>query len=353
MGKLLRQTLLRNNADVAQSDGGAERSAVERGLPMAFARAAERLLGLPLQVQNVKTSLISLDAITSKLTKDGMYLLLEGPAGATGAVIMDRGCLGALIEHLTMGRVLGKTAASTRVPTAVDAALMAPVLDGLLAECDSVFEAFPREDWAPQHRFGSMIEDCRTLVLSLACSGFSLFEITLKFADGLAEGHLQVLLPNALAEKTNGDENDTDNAQTAAFHENILLAPAEMRAILTKVTIPLERLQKLQSDEQLTFPASVLQNTILQLSDGQEIACAVLGQINGQRAVRVRLAKSDNAGMEDSESRQHETELGGVQPLALPRQKTGDTALLETLVEQPDDTRDTEVDDLDALTKLP
>ncbi|WP_353531919.1 FliM/FliN family flagellar motor switch protein [Cognatishimia sp. WU-CL00825] len=350
-----RQTLLRNAA-TAQPLRQQNLSAVERGLPMAFARAAENLLGLPLQVRDVKTTQIELAAVDANLSNNGLYLLLEGPEKPTGAAVLDQACLSALLEHLTMGRVLGKSTAADRVPTAVDAALMAPVLDGLLTECDKVFDKLPLESWAPDHRFGSMIEECRTLVLSLAFKGFSLFDITLSFGEAAVEGRLQLLLPNAKAVAEPGVDAVTGNARSEAFHENLLLAPAEMRAVLTKVSISLERLRNLQPGDQLTFPAIALQQAILQLQDGQEIAQAVLGQIKGQRAIRIYLSEGTKVGTAEIERVPH-LNFTGPEPdkantLTIPRQLNTESVALAAPAEQASGINNAKIDDLDALAKL-
>ncbi len=351
-----KQTLLRKSGGSTSAAG----SAVERGLPLAFARAAEETLELPLLVTSATTDVLLLDELALKLDDEGLFLILEGPDGATGAAIVSNAMIAALLEHLTMGRVLGRPLEGDRQPTAVDAALVSPVLDDLLAECDLAFADLSAEDWAPKHRFGSMIEDRRTLILSLANKGFSLINLELSFADAIAVGRLQLLLPNAAALAQDEHSEDQQNQRAEFFRDNVLQASTELRVVLSKLTMPFDRLEKLAIGDVLEIPASALQDIVLEMHDGEEMARAALGQVNGQRAVQVQMPAGHQQDVGEKETLKVEKaakptrskiEPGSDTPQTIEAQAVPDeTPNIATGI-QPMDDFDIDLDDLDKLAQ--
>lgn len=292
-----RQALLRKSNDASRGKGAAPAqstgSAMERGLPLIFARAAEDCFALPLLVTALSSKPLRIEDIQQALPDTGLYMLLEGPNGATGALTVDLATVCAVLEHLTMGRVLGRAPDATRAPTAVDAALVSSVFDALLQASDDTFAQNGVSDWPADHRFGSRVEDARTLMLSLAEKGFTVFDITLSLGAANVAGNAQLILPNAeIAQK---DEHSAEAlaAKAAVFRENVMLAPAELTAVLHRITVTLDQLGALKVGDTLEIPLSALQNCTLEMQMNETMAQAALGQINGLRAVRLALPNQD------------------------------------------------------------
>lgn len=344
MGETQRQTLLRKSNDATRGTG----SAVERGLPLVFARAAEDQFALPLLVGSVRLAAYRMDDLQSNLDEVGLFLLLEGPEGATGAAIVSFDCLRALIEHMTMGRVLGKAADSNRAPTAVDAALMSSVLDGMLAACDMAFDSLDSSAWVPGHHFGSMVEDRRTLVLSLAGDGFSVFDLELSLGEVGQKGRIQLILPNEKVAAIDEFSDEAREAKAQVFRENVMLAPAELRAVLHRITMPYDKFKSLAPGDLLEIPQMALQNTALEIHQGEVMVSGALGQMNGQRAVRLILPQAEQAPEELPAKAAKPKEE---RPPAVP----ADPAPLQVTQapESVSDDFDLGLDDLDQLAQLP
>ncbi|MDO6726491.1 FliM/FliN family flagellar motor C-terminal domain-containing protein [Cognatishimia sp. 1_MG-2023] len=344
MGEIQRQTLLRKSNDATRGTG----SAIERGLPLVFSRAAEDQFALPLLVSSVRMSAYRMDDLQSNLDEVGLFLLLEGPEGATGAAIVSFECMRALLEHLTMGRVLGKAVDATRTPTAVDAALMSSVLDGMLGACDRAFGALESSDWGAGHHFGSMVEDRRTLVLSLAGNGFSIYDIELSLGEIGQKGRMQLVLPNDKVAAVDEFSDEAREAKAQLFRENVMLAPAEMRAVLHRITMPYDKFKSLAPGDLLEVPKMALQETSLEIHCGDVMASGALGQMNGQRAVRLVLPDitAEPEALPAKKPKPKEEKLPAVHAEPAPLQVTQAT-------ESQVDEFDLGLDDLDQLTQLP
>src|SRR6056297_2483640 len=107
-----------------------------RALRLALARAADTLYELPLVVAPVEQRRVAAGEVESALDGEGLCLLLDGAEGARAAMRMCPAFVSALIEVQTTGRVRpGKV--RPRPPTRTDAAMVAPLVDALLAGFDA------------------------------------------------------------------------------------------------------------------------------------------------------------------------------------------------------------------------
>lgn len=361
-----RQALLRKSNDASRGNSAAAApssgSAVERGLPLIFARAAEDCFALPLLVTSLTAKALRIEDIQKALPDSGLYMLLEGPEGATGGLIVDLSTVCAVLEHLTMGRVLGRDPDPDRVPTAVDAALVSSVFDALMQASDDTFTQNAIEDWPADHRFGSMVEDARTLMLSLAGKGFTVYDFDLSIGAANVACHVQMILPNDDIAQQDEHSPEAMAAKAALFRENVMLAPAELNAVLHRITLPFDKLAALKVGDTLEIPLSALQDCALEIHQNETMAKAALGQMNGQRAVKLILpAQYDTApdqaeptqpdnitslptAPQDTQQSETKTETKKAPPSAepLPPSPNPEQAAIENL----------DIDDLDQLTDL-
>jgi hypothetical protein len=107
-----------------------------RALRLSVARAGEDLFELALGMVGGKQARLLPDDLDGVLSDDDMLMVLDCPGGMTGAASVSLPLVGALIQQQTMGRVLDRPA-DPRPYTDTDAALAAPLLEGVLSRaCD-------------------------------------------------------------------------------------------------------------------------------------------------------------------------------------------------------------------------
>ena len=329
-----------------------------RALRLALARAADTLFDLPLVVATVEQRRVEAGEVEDALGDAGLFVLLDGTEGARAAMRLDPGVVAALIEVQTTGQIRpGEVRA--RAPTRTDAAMVAPLVDELLAGFDEGMGE-SRAEHAPQgFHFGDRVEDARALSLLLAAPEFEFFRLTVDLGPGLRSGRLDLLLPPApAATRASGapardgaaraagagtDAPDTDELAAVA-----LAAPVVLDAVLARIALPLSDAMALETGQRLALPVESLRRVRLVAAGGHVAAQGRLGRRDGWRALRL-------AGTEAEAHAAAETGRGGVsqagdaaaEPEAQPepRQKTppdhdGATADAERSPEPPDDGQD-------------
>ena len=268
-----------------------------RALRLALARAAETLLDLPLVVATVEQRRVEAGEVEAALGAEGLFLLLDGAEGARAAMRLDPGLLAALIEVQTTGQIrAGEVRA--RMPTRTDAAMVAPLVDALLAGFDEGMGE-SGADHAPRgFHFGDRMEDARALSLLLAAPEFEVFRLTVDLGPGLRTGRLDLLLPPAPPPARAPDPAGRDGARRAGRRGRsrrspqdvaavALAAPVMLDAVLARIRLPLSEAMSLEVGQWLGLPVQSLRRVRLLGAGGHMAAEGRLGRRDGWRAVRL------------------------------------------------------------------
>ncbi len=265
-----------------------------RALRLGLARAAAQLYDLPLQVTEVKTSVVGIDAVAGACGEEMLLALLDGPEGARGAVGLSRAMVAALIEVQVMG-VVSTLEVRDRVLTPTDAAMVAPWLDGALERVDRSLEEEPAAEpgkpgkdmgWMIGYRFGAMAEEPRALALALDAARFHLLRLTVDVALGRRIGEVLLLLPAPPAA-----ESATHAKGGAPAGESFLQVPAELRVIAGRLSLPLSRAGALQPGDVLPLEGLSMASAELRSVDGSLAGKARLGRMGDHWAVRFGAAE--------------------------------------------------------------
>ena len=91
------------------------------------------MFGVSVVVEDVVHQMQPAGDLVADLPENQLLLLIDGPSSSRGLVASDPQGLAAFIEMLTIGRV-SDCPAVPRVPTETDGALVATMVDFLLAE---------------------------------------------------------------------------------------------------------------------------------------------------------------------------------------------------------------------------
>ncbi|HQY43383.1 MAG TPA: FliM/FliN family flagellar motor switch protein [Paracoccaceae bacterium] len=290
---LLERKIAAHRPRAAQGPSGPEHL-----LFTAFAREAERKLGLHLgagaHVSHQRTSAEIADTIPDQ----ALISLLDGPGGTTGVLVMEGGCLSALIEMMTVGEVR-PTAAAPRRPTRTDAAMIAGLIDGVLGGFDHLVGGDPASVWAGGFRYASHLADARPLALLLEDPAFRVLTLDLRFGDSGRQGKVSLILPargrgtitrplETADETASPPADDTSGADFAeVLGRTVRGVEAELHAVLARIALPLSDLLALERGQSLTLPSDALHQIQIEGADGRLLGLASLGQGGGQRALRL------------------------------------------------------------------
>ncbi|WP_353472767.1 FliM/FliN family flagellar motor C-terminal domain-containing protein [Salipiger sp. H15] len=287
------QDVLSRKADAARRAFEARAMSPAKALRRALARSADVLWDLALVAHSVEEEHLDQDGVVAQLPPDALLILLDGPDGVVGFVTLERELVAGLIEVQTMLQVT-QMPADPRPLTATDAAMTAPLLDATLERFPRFLEDHPLRPQVEGFRFGAMLEDARAAALLLDAPGYRVFRAALDLALGRRRGELRLFLPERPgARRADG----ADGAGKAGAHaQKMALLPAEMRAVLGALRLPLSKVQALRPGDLLPLTPEMLDRVTLHAGPGTPVAGGRLGQVNGMRAVRLAWPRGAGAG---------------------------------------------------------
>lgn len=254
-----------------------------KALRLALARTAEARMGLDLVVRGVRQEVLDLDSAVGALGAGMLMALLEGPEGAKGLVAFDMQATAAVIECQTLGRVLPRVAPD-RPMTRTDAAILVPLLDGMLTGFADNLAEDDAAWWARGFCYGDMIEDQRTLGLALEAAEFTVFRIDVSFADGARDGQIILGYPERPCPEIGPEPADSGPGPFAAEIGGL---PAEMQAVIARLPMALDEAGTLEPGTVLPLPADALMHVELCDPGGTAYARGQLGRVELRRALRV------------------------------------------------------------------
>ena len=279
-------SVIHRKARHGREDFDARAMSPSKALRLSLELSGDRLFDLALAVCAVEHRMLVHASLKDEVGGDRLIVLLDGEAGARGAVLFDRPFVQALVEIQTMGRVTN-TAGPERLFTSTDAAVTKPLVDAVLTGFDEkLFEA--DEQHQPLgFRFGDRVEDARVLMLALEAPEYQLFRVTVDIGFGSKSGELTLLLPSLVSKRS--DPSAPVGSEGAEFDltELAMTAPVLLNAVLDQVQLPLAQVCALKPGMNLPVSAAAINRTKLVTTHGHVVAQVRLGQLNGFRAVRL------------------------------------------------------------------
>lgn len=258
-----------------------------RGLRLAFARAAERSVGLSAGVLGVAEEVGPLDDLLSRL-EDGLLLLsLAGDGLPLGLVGIDAEGVAAAVEAQTMGRP-SVQAPEPRPATAADLAMTEPLLAAFLAEAREAVAGTALDGWLGAVRPGPRLTGAREAGMALGDGAYRVVRLTIDLRAGPRQA-LIVLLhrlppPPEPAQRPGAGWADGLSAR-------VLAAPASVEAVLGRLRLPLDAAEGFAVGQVVPLPGlSVASVRLEALGPGgapRDLGPARLGQSGGMRAVRL------------------------------------------------------------------
>lgn len=289
---VIRRKLAEAARAVAAIQGGAERA-----LPLALARATQDLFAQVVSCADVRAFRVSLTELPEHLPERALIALLDGPAEATGIVVLSPDMLAALIEMQTLGRVSAQPPPPRR-PTRTDAAMVEDWIDAVLAGLEG--DLLQDEDltWADGFRYASHLVEPRALGVVLEDTAYRLLRLQIRFEGG-REGQILLALPAAgqgrrpasvavMADDARPEAAPVmGSAPDAETQIHLQEAEAVVQAVLTRITLPLSAVLQLKPGDLLPLTQAALDRIEITGLDGRPCAIGRLGQSRGQRALRL------------------------------------------------------------------
>lgn len=282
------------NRDVESTAGRSAAGALRLGI----ARAAANLFDLAVSVIGIRQSRVDQDAVGKYLSDERLLILLDGPPGLTGALVLDRALMVALIQQQTMGRVTAK-APDDRPFTATDAAMIAPLVDATLERAAKLAEQPADIQCLSGFRFGARVEDKRSALLAMDADAYRTFDLTLEVDGGPLQGEMCLILPEPKPQAETARDTSTAQDSPTLGHA-IGVARADLIAVISRVCVPLSELSKMQPGDLLPLVQERLDRIELVSIAGHRVAVGRLGQTGGLRALRLNEIRAPIQGDRDT-----------------------------------------------------
>lgn len=273
---------------------------VDRAWSLALARAARDEMALALDVSAVRDRAVSLAEVVDLPVALSLVAVLDCPGGdGLGLFAIEPALLSGLIAMLTTGRV-ASDGGSPRRPTRTDAAMVAPLVDAALTGLVAASEGQADTGWCEGWRYASFLEDARPLALLLDDCAYRLLAADVALGGGAVTGQILLALP-AMAGTRRVAAVADDAAVTAAaaaafqsaFVRQVEAVSCRIEAELARVTLPLAQAMAFGVGDVLPLGDATVARLVLRGLDGRMLAEGKLGQMRGQRAVRLALPVED------------------------------------------------------------
>lgn len=265
--------------------GDAEKPAsAMRLMRRALGRAADNAVSLSASVLGIAQE----DAEAEDLIESGpegwvvLGLRDATSAGLTGVFLLDPALRSSLVEIQTMGNLLPRSELQRPV-TRTDAIMTMPFADQLLKELSEV--GFGEGELEPASYDMGPMEDLRTAGLVMMQGVYRIWQVTIQIGGGECQGEMLIALRPKPRETETPAVVTTD--WSAALKHAVSQAPADLDAVLTRMTLPISKIDAFEVGHILQLAGTTVGSVTLTGSAGQSLATARLGQVAGKRAVRV------------------------------------------------------------------
>lgn len=271
------ESVLRRKLAAGRAGRAAATGPDAAALARSFDRAARDVLGCPLAVRSGTSRALAFEALVAELPPDGLLLLLQGAApGPAGLVHLANPLADALVWAAVTGHVPDRGA--SRVPTPLDAAILAPFLAALLGELARLPGMASRlGGLAP----GDVVADRGLLVHRLAQGRYTALGGTLLSGEGGGGGDFLLAFPvPAAASRPPGTADWCLRLHRAAGGGQVVLD-----AVLHRQPMTLAALRRLAPGDRLCLPPQASATLQLEAAAGGMALAGRLGRARGHRAV--------------------------------------------------------------------
>ncbi len=257
-----------------------------KALRLAMIRAAEDQVGLVIAVLGITEEIVPLEDLLRLIEDEHLLLAINGDRGLCGLAGIDLQTRAAVIEQQTTGN-LRPAPADPRPVTATDAAIIAPVISGFLAEAGTLTEGTPLAGWTASYTVGGRVLNTRAAGIVMVDTIYRLVRMTLDLGAGDRQGMILIALPVS-PEMTVQKAPDAAANWSADIAAAVGHASADLHAVLHRMRLSLRQVDAFHVGQLIAMPGINVGSVKLETADGRVVARARLGQTTGLRAVRIQ-----------------------------------------------------------------
>lgn len=261
-----------------------EKRSIASQLRFAVSQAAA---GAGLAVTPYATELRMLPAsqVAAEILADRLILRLLRGEETVGICALDPVLVFGLLDVRTKGEI-GTGLTENRPFTLTDCLLVAPFVRGLVAQIAAFEGDFALSSAALGLVTGGAIQAGQAAALALGEGQLHHMDISVSLPLVGREGQIVIAIKD-IAREVRADDVARKAQWNAALAQNVLSSPAHLRAILTRLRLPLAQMQALRSGDVLPLVGVRTTGIRMETPDGVLVVQARLGQSGGLRAVRV------------------------------------------------------------------
>ncbi len=264
-----------------------------KALRLAVTRAAEEGASMVATLTGFEQERLSLEQVLQSLEDPALVLELGNGEPLIGLAIWDIPALSAVVEQLITGRVVAREP-DRRPPTRTDAAVVCGIMDRILQRFDAEMTAADDRPPVTGFRARGVVEDARAAALMLAEMDYRQYRLRIDFAEGARSGVLRLIFPWAQADGAL-DPAAAGDRWRREWQAAVRGSKVELRAVLYRLTLPLAELEAMAPGLVLPIPQEAIDQVSLEGVDGRQVAVSRLGQVNGHRALRLRMPEGGEA----------------------------------------------------------
>lgn len=260
-----------------------------RALRQAVAQAAQDVAALVAVAGTVEEARTTLGKVVEALPDYPLLGLVEGPGSRFGLVVLDGQMVAALIEMQTTGRVVPRPAPA-RAPTRTDAIMCADFIDRLLELIElQLREADPAVAAVfSGYRYAMALSETRAIAMTLDDVPYRQLSVPVDLGQGKKSGEITLILPLDPQGKSAAAGHDKSGF-TEALRDRVLDTGARLTTTLARRRMTLAEVAELTVGSVIALPREVLGAVEIEDIAGRVVAHGRLGQVDGHRAVRVRV----------------------------------------------------------------
>lgn len=289
----MNQIIKRMIAASGRTSGGPAMTHMEGSFATALNKTARRVLGVEATLSDRVLSVRPLADITSDLSSPALLSVLSDADGTLrGLFSIDALFVNALVEYQT-GAGNERPYLIERIPTPVDAALSKRFIDALLGLLSDELTLSAGMPLLGTLFFKSYETQPKLLADHLDVPEYISFSAMVNFGDGARAGRFTLALPPSAFANGEGTEQATGANWTQDLHDNVLAAPLKLNVVLLRQVMTLSRAMALAPGDLIRVPATAMKELSLEGADQKTVLTGRLGQMNGDRAVRVSLPVTD------------------------------------------------------------
>ncbi|ARE38386.1 Flagellar motor switch protein [Rhodovulum sp. P5] len=306
MGNEAHSAILRRILEAAAAEDSAGKGRKSRGghgkpevsiLRLEAARMAREAFGITAIIDSLEVLNPTLEELEAEVSEEGgLPVLLNGPDGRMGLAVYTPELALALLEWRLLA-FLGSEEPSHRPLTATDGAVLADFLDPLLARFGTALEEETGAEWPCGYSQGTRIDDPRHVQLTLADVPYRGFRVGLKLGPGTRGGKFFLALPEIVKKDAlAGDGHAHAVKWSDSLKTGVLGAELTIQGVLMRTRVNAATVSRWKVGDTVALPADALSSIKLEGPGGVFVAEGRLGQMKGDRAVKI-----DGAGGDDGD----------------------------------------------------